>query len=237
MSKKQSQSARRQQKNARYLPYLQASGPNSDPIRSRLNRSRSLEDERDRSGAPNQETSFLANSSANDPAIEDLRPKGPLLPPPPHLARISNLPAAIQEQFHCVLSQENVSTVTDGLDSQAQDMMNANGTHPPHRQQQQQPHGQRQPKNHVNDIAVAAHTHSSSTGSMRSHIQVAKPYVFHQAIDGCLHDLGVAQAREDNIRLAGVQWIENVRKALKLYVSQTSQILRSMTVDITEVEN
>jgi CTD kinase subunit beta len=49
------------------------------------------------------------------------------------------------------------------------------------------------------------------------HLQVAKPYIFQQKIDDCLKETGVALAREDNIRLAGVQWIDNVRKALKLY--------------------
>lgn len=57
---------------------------------------------------------------------------------------------------------------------------------------------------------------SIGNGPVPSHIQVAKPYVFQQAIEGCLKDVGVAQAREDNIRLAGVQWIDNVRRALKL---------------------
>lgn len=57
---------------------------------------------------------------------------------------------------------------------------------------------------------------SSSNGRMTNHIQVAKPYVFQQAIEGCLRDVGVAQAREDNIRLAGVRWIDDVRRALKL---------------------
>jgi len=230
MAKKKPQPARKQQKTAQNRSSFQVSGANAEPVRSRLGGSWSVEEERNESGAPNQETSFLAKSSANDPAIEDMRPRDPLLPPPPHPERISNLPAAVQDQFYSVFSHDNVSTVTNGLDPQVQDMMNANGTHPAHRHQQQQPHGQRHQKNHVTDVAVAAHTHSSSTGSMRSHIQVAKPYVFHQAIDGCLHDLGVAQAREDNIRLAGVQWIENVRKALKLYVLQTSQTLGSMTI-------
>jgi CTD kinase subunit beta len=53
---------------------------------------------------------------------------------------------------------------------------------------------------------------------MTNYIQVAKPYIFQQTIDQCLRSTGVSQIREDNIRLAGVQWIENVRRALKLYV-------------------
>ena len=53
-------------------------------------------------------------------------------------------------------------------------------------------------------------------GPPTSFIQVAKPYVFEQTIQECLRVTGVSQAREDIIRLAGVLWIDNVRKALKL---------------------
>ncbi|OAL39274.1 hypothetical protein AYO20_01592 [Fonsecaea nubica] len=56
------------------------------------------------------------------------------------------------------------------------------------------------------------------TGPLPNHVQVAKSYVFEQEIQKCLKENGVSQAREDNIRLAGVQWIDNVRRALKLPV-------------------
>ena len=46
--------------------------------------------------------------------------------------------------------------------------------------------------------------------------QVADAYVFQQTIDERLRRVGVSQAREDNMRLAGVQWIDNVRRALRL---------------------
>jgi hypothetical protein len=51
---------------------------------------------------------------------------------------------------------------------------------------------------------------------MPNFVQVAKSYLFEQEIQQCLKETGVTQAREDSIRLAGVQWIENVRRALKL---------------------
>ena len=51
---------------------------------------------------------------------------------------------------------------------------------------------------------------------MRNHIQLATPYIFQQNISDCLRQIGVAQTREDNIRLAGVLWIDNVRRALRL---------------------
>ncbi|OAP55341.1 hypothetical protein AYL99_10314 [Fonsecaea erecta] len=55
-------------------------------------------------------------------------------------------------------------------------------------------------------------------GPLPNHVQVAKSYVFEQEIQKCLKENGVSQAREDNLRLAGVQWIDNVRRALKLPV-------------------
>ena len=53
-------------------------------------------------------------------------------------------------------------------------------------------------------------------GPLPNYVQVARAYVFEQAIQNCLRDNGVSQVREDTIRLAGVQWIDNVRRALKL---------------------
>lgn len=54
------------------------------------------------------------------------------------------------------------------------------------------------------------------TGPMPNFVSVAKAYMFQQEIDQCLIVTGVSPAREDNLRLAGVQWIENVRRVLKL---------------------
>jgi len=78
---------------------------------------------------------------------------------------------------------------------------------------------------------IGIHTHqatmngasSGDTGARRigrlpNFVQVAKSYVFEQQIQRSLQDTGVSQAREDSIRLAGVQWIDNVRRALKLPV-------------------
>lgn len=49
-----------------------------------------------------------------------------------------------------------------------------------------------------------------------SFIQVAKPYVFERTIQQCFAATGVDRLREDGIRIQGVTWIENVRKALRL---------------------
>lgn len=55
-------------------------------------------------------------------------------------------------------------------------------------------------------------------GPHPSYIQVAKPYVFERTVHECIAATGVDQLREDNIRLQGITWIDNVRKALHLYV-------------------
>ena len=53
-------------------------------------------------------------------------------------------------------------------------------------------------------------------GPHPSYIQVAKPYVFDQKIQDCLNAAGLSEAKDDNIRLQGIAWIENVRRALRL---------------------
>lgn len=93
--------------------------------------------------------------------------------------------------------------------------MNSNGVHARGRSALAQAQAQRDRSDNGIDLPL---TNGSSTGPMQSHIQVAKPFVFQQTIENCFNDLGVAQVREDNIRLAGVKWIDDVRKALKLYV-------------------
>ncbi|KAL2000249.1 hypothetical protein VTN02DRAFT_3358 [Thermoascus thermophilus] len=51
-----------------------------------------------------------------------------------------------------------------------------------------------------------------------SFIQVAKPFVFEQTIQECIAAVGVDPLREESLRLQGVTWIDNVRRALHLYV-------------------
>jgi len=70
---------------------------------------------------------------------------------------------------------------------------------------------------------VKDETENGRIGPPTSFIQVAKPYIFEQTIQECLKTTGVSQAREDTIRLAGVQWIDNVRKALKLWEPSSSR--------------
>jgi hypothetical protein len=53
-------------------------------------------------------------------------------------------------------------------------------------------------------------------GPHPSFIQVAKPYLFHQQVQGQLIAIGTNPTREDAFRLQGVQWISDVRAALQL---------------------
>ncbi|KAK5304939.1 RNA polymerase II C-terminal domain kinase beta subunit [Exophiala xenobiotica] len=76
---------------------------------------------------------------------------------------------------------------------------------------------------HTHQATMMNGTGNGDTGARRigrlpNFVQVAKAYVFEQQIQRSLQDTGVSQAREDSIRLAGVQWIDNVRRALKLPV-------------------
>lgn len=47
-------------------------------------------------------------------------------------------------------------------------------------------------------------------------VQVADAYIFQQTIDERLRRVGVTQQREDHMRIAGVQYIDSVRRVLKL---------------------
>ncbi|KAF2089647.1 cyclin-like protein, partial [Saccharata proteae CBS 121410] len=51
-----------------------------------------------------------------------------------------------------------------------------------------------------------------------SFIELAKPYVFQHKLDHCLSAIGMNEAREDIVRLQGVQLIDNVRRSLQLPV-------------------
>ena len=59
-------------------------------------------------------------------------------------------------------------------------------------------------------------TEASLPGPHPSYIQIAKPYLFDLKIKECLLLAGVTEARDDNVRLQGVAWIDSVRKALHL---------------------
>jgi CTD kinase subunit beta len=65
------------------------------------------------------------------------------------------------------------------------------------------------------DAAENAHV-----GPHPSYIQLATPYVFEDKIKESLATTRVTEVKEDNIRLQGVAWIDNLRKALHLYVEE-----------------
>ena len=62
----------------------------------------------------------------------------------------------------------------------------------------------------------AEKTENGRVGPHPSFIHVAKPYMLEQDIQNYMAETGVTQAKEDNIRLLGVAWIDTVRKALQL---------------------
>ena len=82
---------------------------------------------------------------------------------------------------------------------------------------------------HLSMAPVKDEPENGRVGPPTSFIQVAKPYLFEQTIQECLKATGVSQAREDTIRLQGVQWIDNVRKALKLWEPPLSRAKEMLT--------
>lgn len=56
-----------------------------------------------------------------------------------------------------------------------------------------------------------------------SFVQVAKPYIFEQTIQDCIQAMGVNPIREESQRLQGVTWLDNVRRALRLFVKAPLQ--------------
>lgn len=78
-------------------------------------------------------------------------------------------------------------------------------------------------------MAPVRSENSTEPGASRmphpSFIQVAKPYIFEQTVQRCLQRTGVSAAKEENLRLVGITWIDNVRKALRLYEHRHLSIL------------
>lgn len=235
------------------------SGANALPINSRLEKQeqeeksnhddfqqmRIDEDVTSDAPAPPGERVFLAQHFARAMQRSDAHSNDLSFPPPPPppttlpnlgsqiTNQISGHPGGLLQITVNSTYKDHDEKVTDGLrkesspESSVQEMMHANGNHPAHRHQQPLQQSLKDRLNSSNDVTPL---NTGLPGLMRSHIQVAKPFVFQQAIEGCLHDLGVALLREDNIRLAGVQWIDNVRRALKLYVDAFSCVLAQVIV-------
>lgn len=63
---------------------------------------------------------------------------------------------------------------------------------------------------------IASGSGTSVAGPHPSYIQVAHPYIFQSQIEELQLTLGVNTAREDASRIQGVQWIQDVRRALQL---------------------
>jgi CTD kinase subunit beta len=69
------------------------------------------------------------------------------------------------------------------------------------------------PANPSNGVAAV----EPPPGPHPSYIQVARPFLFEQKVQSSVLETGTNPAREDTNRLQGIQWIDDVRKALQLY--------------------
>ena len=63
---------------------------------------------------------------------------------------------------------------------------------------------------------ISRQAENGDIGPHPSFIEVAKPYIFEQRLQGCLNAIGMTEAKEDANRLQGVIWIDNVRRSLQL---------------------
>ena len=61
----------------------------------------------------------------------------------------------------------------------------------------------------------------SSIGPHPSFVQLATPYLSESHIQASLRDVGSDEARDISLRLQGVAWIDNVRRALQLQVVES----------------
>ncbi|CAA9960634.1 Cyclin [Pyrenophora teres f. maculata] len=53
-------------------------------------------------------------------------------------------------------------------------------------------------------------------GPHPSYIEIAKPYILQSRMQRCLSEISMSDAKEDAVRLQGVAWIDQVRRALQL---------------------
>ncbi|KAH7371139.1 cyclin-like protein [Pyrenochaeta sp. MPI-SDFR-AT-0127] len=63
---------------------------------------------------------------------------------------------------------------------------------------------------------TASPSERERVGPHPSYIEIAKPYILQSRIQKCLSDVNMSDAKEDAVRLQGVAWIDQVRRALQL---------------------
>ena len=66
--------------------------------------------------------------------------------------------------------------------------------------------------------SIARDQPGDRVGPHPSYIEIAKPYILQSRIQKCLSDLSMTDAKEDAVRLQGVAYIDQVRRALQLPV-------------------
>ena len=63
---------------------------------------------------------------------------------------------------------------------------------------------------------AASPSERDRVGPHPSYIEIAKPYILQSRIRKCLADVHMSDGKEDAVRLQGVAWIDQVRRALQL---------------------
>ncbi|KAF2849769.1 cyclin-like protein [Plenodomus tracheiphilus IPT5] len=63
---------------------------------------------------------------------------------------------------------------------------------------------------------AASPSERERVGPHPSYIEIAKPYILQSRIQRCLSEVHMSDAKEDAVRLQGVAWIDQVRRALQL---------------------
>jgi CTD kinase subunit beta len=63
---------------------------------------------------------------------------------------------------------------------------------------------------------VLSPTERERVGPHPSYIEIAKPYILQSRIQRCLAEINMLNDKDDPVRLQGVAWIDQVRRALQL---------------------
>jgi len=57
---------------------------------------------------------------------------------------------------------------------------------------------------------------NGTPGPHPSYIEIAKPYIFEQKLQEHMTRIGMSEAKESEVRLRGITWIDSTRRALQL---------------------
>jgi len=110
-----------------------------------------------------------------------------------------------------------------GLEAAEGSNPNLVGLGRPNRLQQQFNRGNGEKGKGYYDVVRAAEMGATITaneigapGPHPSYIEIAKPYVFEQKLQEHMTKIGMSEAKESEVRLRGITWIDSTRRALQL---------------------